>query len=105
MTTHAPSQNTQENVELKVSCLSHDTINDLSRPYTEEEITAVLHDFHPSKASGPDGLPAMFYQKFWIEIKSEFVEYCFQVLNEGKSVKDINTTNIVLIPKTQLPEI
>lgn len=93
-----------ENGDLKVKCLSQEAITDLNRPYTDEEVTAALQDFHPSKAPGPDGLPALFYQKFWTEVKSEVLEFFLQVLNEGKSVQEINTTNIVLIPKMQQPE-
>lgn len=93
-------QNNKGNVDFNVRCLSHDAIDDLSRPYTEEEVTAALQEFHPSKEPGPDGLAAIFYQKFWNEIKAEVIEFCLQVLNEGKSVKEINATNSVLIPKT-----
>lgn len=99
-----PQQNNHREVDLQHNCLEADAINALSQPYTEEEITAALNEFHPSKAPGPDGLPAMFYQKFWPHIKTEVLEFCLQVLNEGKSVRDINSTNIVLIPKTQQPE-
>lgn len=77
---------------------------ELSVPYTVEEITAALYDFDPSKTSGPNGVPAIFYQKFWPHIKTEAIDYCLQVLNERKSVRDINATNIALIPKIQQPE-
>lgn len=100
----SPSQEAQSNMELNVNYLPFTVIQDLSQPYSEEEITAALFDFHPSKASGPNGLPAIFYQKFWPQIRLDVVDYCFQVLNEGRTVKDINTTNIALIPKVQQPE-
>lgn len=60
--------------------------------------------FTLQKALGPDGLPSIFYQKFWSLIKLDVLNYCLHVLNEGRTVKDINSTNITLIPKTQQRE-
>lgn len=33
--------------------------------FTNEEIRQVIDQMHPLKAPGPDGLPALFFQKFW----------------------------------------
>ena len=34
---------------------------DLSKPYSKEEVFFSLSQIHPSKAPGPDGMPALFY--------------------------------------------
>lgn len=73
----------------------------VSRVYTEEELVDALSEMHPSKAPGPDGLPAGFYQKFWPQIKREVIDYCLNVLNNGATVQAVNHIGITLIPKVK----
>lgn len=37
----------------------------LSRPIIKEDVEEALFQMHPNKAPGVDGLPALFYHKFW----------------------------------------
>lgn len=37
----------------------------LLAPFTSQDIIYFLKQFHPSKALGPDSLPAYFYQTYW----------------------------------------
>lgn len=37
----------------------------LCAPYTNEEVKAALFQMFPTKAPGPDGFPAHFYQRHW----------------------------------------
>ncbi|KAK2657967.1 hypothetical protein Ddye_011019 [Dipteronia dyeriana] len=53
----------------------------------------------PSKAPGPDGLPVMFYQKFWSIVGPKVVTACLAYLNDGESLQSVNDTLICLIPK------
>ncbi|KAL5563032.1 hypothetical protein UlMin_032779 [Ulmus minor] len=39
--------------------------NKLLRPFTSDEIHKAMLDMHPTKAPRLDGLPALFYHKFW----------------------------------------
>ncbi len=38
--------------------------NDLLCPFTHEEIKRALFQMHPSKAPRPDGMSALFFQKY-----------------------------------------
>ena len=42
-----------------------DMKEELSRPCSVEEVKAALFQMGPTKASGPDGMNALFYQMFW----------------------------------------
>lgn len=57
----------------------------------------------PTKAPGEDGFPALFYQKCWQTIEDDVTTFCLQILNGGREVSSINSTNIVLIPKIPHP--
>ncbi|KAK8517305.1 hypothetical protein V6N11_044599 [Hibiscus sabdariffa] len=57
----------------------------------------------PLKASGKDGYPALFFQRFWHIIRHEITQYCLAILNSDQGITDINGTDIVLIPKVPSP--
>ncbi|GMJ07053.1 hypothetical protein HRI_004374500 [Hibiscus trionum] len=76
----------------------------LLRPFTLDEIKEAVDGMAPLKASGLDGYPAMFYQKFWNIVGSDLSIYCMSVLNGSSEVQPINNTLIVLIPKVNTPE-
>ena len=76
----------------------------LSREYSVEEIKAVLFQMGPTKAPGPDGMNALFYQKFWHIVGNDVTAVALDFLNSGIMVPEINYTHIVLTPKVNSPE-
>ncbi|KAK3230569.1 hypothetical protein Dsin_002450 [Dipteronia sinensis] len=74
----------------------------LDRPFTTEEIKRAAFDMSPTKARGLDGLPALFYHKFWDKVGSSISEAFLKCLNDGDSLTSVNDTLICLIPKTQV---
>ena len=77
---------------------------ELSRPSTVEKVKATLFQMGPTKALGPDGMNALFYQKFWHIVGNNVSSIVLEFLNSGIMVLEINYTNLVLIPKIKSPE-
>lgn len=60
-------------LDLIPSCISREENDALIAPPSEDEIKFVLFGMHPNKSPGPDGFPAIFFQKNWNLIKSDLV--------------------------------
>lgn len=54
---------------------------------------------HLSKAPGPNGMSAMFYQQCLEVIRGDVVSYVLVFLNNKDDISKINHMHIVLIPK------
>lgn len=76
---------------------------ELGRPLTDEEIKEALFQMCPTKAPGPDGLPAAFFQKHWEVVKEGVTATCLHILNDKGTIAPLNHTYIALIPKIKKP--
>ncbi|KAL5759510.1 hypothetical protein ACOSQ2_018348 [Xanthoceras sorbifolium] len=76
----------------------------LDEVFRSDEIKRVVFYLGPSKAPGPDGFHAVFFQKFWSVVGGDVTSVCLEVLGGKISIKEFNKTNIVLIPKKKNPE-
>lgn len=76
---------------------------ELTRPFTEEEVIKALHQIHPTKAPGSDGMLAIFFHKYWSIVGTDITSMVLNVLNHNLPMVAINKTNIALIPKTTHP--
>ena len=72
----------------------------LSSEYSAEEVRTTLFQMAP----GPDGMNALFYQKYWHVVGNDVIAAVLDFLNSGIMIPDINYTHIVLIPKVKSPE-
>ena len=79
--------------------------NDLAAPVIEWEVKLTLFAMHPEKAPDPDGMTALFYQKFWDIVKEDLTHMVNQFLFHGEVANGLNDTNICLIPKTTRPNV
>ena len=59
--------------------LSAAHVHNLSLPYSGDEVEEALFQMHPTKALGPDGMHALFYQKFWHIICGDVSSLCLHV--------------------------
>ena len=62
----------------------------LSSDFIVDKIKAVLFQMGPTKALRPDGMNALFYQKFWHVVGDSVVSAVLDYLNSGVMFPDIN---------------
>lgn len=58
----------------------------------------------PHKALNLDGMPPIFFQKFWSDIGDDVVQAVLSFLNSGKLTPGLNHTFICLIPNVKNPK-
>ncbi|XP_073360498.1 uncharacterized protein [Aegilops tauschii subsp. strangulata] len=79
-------------------------LEELSLPFSDEEINKVLKELPVDRAPGPDGFNGMFVKRRWPIIEKDFLRM-IQDFYEGKlSLENINASLITLIPKIISPE-
>jgi hypothetical protein len=76
----------------------------LLTPFTSEEVFVALESIGDLKAPGTDGMPSIFYKKFWNLVGDRVKSEVLQFLNGGDMLEGWNDTVIVLIPKVRNPE-
>jgi hypothetical protein len=76
----------------------------LGAEFTREEVKEALDSMGDLKAPGADGMPVVFYKKFWSLVGDQVVSEVLQVLRGGSIPEGWNETIVVLIPKVQKPE-
>ncbi|XP_061354895.1 uncharacterized protein LOC133299454 [Gastrolobium bilobum] len=75
----------------------------LSLNISFEKVKNAFFQMPPLKAPGPDGLPALFYQRNWDLIKAQIFSSMQHYLQHPDQIREINKTLIALIPKTDRP--
>lgn len=90
-------------VDLVSPTIPPSTMETLSKDFTIEEVKKALFNLNPSKAPGPDGLTALFFQNAWDTMKEDITRAVLGVLNNGDSLTQWNDTIIALIPKSKEP--
>lgn len=84
-------------------CVSESMNQSLMATYTEGKIVEALKGMGPIKASVLDGFLALFYQKYRHIIGKDTSAFCLDILNNEKSLEELNKTHLVLIPKIANP--
>lgn len=68
-------------------------------PFTKQGIEVAINHMHPIKAPRLDGMPVLFYQKFWSVVGNVVFFIVLDVLNNNASLEGRNHTLISLLPK------
>ena len=71
----------------------------LEEPFSEEEVFGALMDLSCEKDPGPDGFPMAFWQLSWELVKVEVMSFFREFHENGRFVKSLNATFLVLIPR------
>lgn len=84
--------------------VTEDMNDNLIRDFTRKEVEAALKQIHPTKAPRPDGMSAVFFQKYWSIVGNNVTNMVLNVLNHDIPIQELNKTNISLIPKINSPK-
>jgi ribonuclease HI len=76
----------------------------LNGEFTGDEIRAALEGIGDLKAPGSDGMPSIFYKKYWDTVGPDIIREVKQFLQGGRMPTGWNDTVVVLIPKVPQPE-
>jgi hypothetical protein len=76
----------------------------LCKEFTPKEVKDTLEIIGDLKAPGWDGMPSIFYKKYWDIVGTHVIEEVLHVFNGGPMPEGWNDTCVVLIPKVKDPE-
>ncbi|KAK9937007.1 hypothetical protein M0R45_013825 [Rubus argutus] len=72
----------------------------IQRPLSRAEVNMAMFSIGGTKTPGPDGYPAIFYQKHWGIYGDKIFQIVNEAFNSGVVPAGLNHTLITLIPKT-----
>src|ERR1041384_5339725 len=78
-------------------------LEDLSSPFSKEEIDVVLKELPVDRAPRPDGFNGFFLKRCWPIIEKDFLELISQFASGKLKLECINGSLIALIPKMLAP--
>ena len=68
------------------------------------EVISALQQIAPLKASGPNGMPLLFYQHFWSTVNHDVTSSILSSLNSSTIPSPLNHTFVTLVLKINSPE-
>nr|CAD1842710.1 unnamed protein product [Ananas comosus var. bracteatus] len=77
----------------------HVDLSSLHAPFTLSKVRTAVFSSAPEKAPRPDGLPMVFYQRFWNLIKDDIMGVFNTFYNGTTNLDRVNTGWLCLIPK------
>jgi hypothetical protein len=93
-----------EQTQISFPRLDASEVQQIRGDISDEEIKSAVFSMKPWKAPGPDGFPAGFYQKSWSIVGRGVCDFVRNVWSNPTLLKEVNFTDICLIPKVDHPE-
>lgn len=84
-------------------CITKDENDFLKQIPSPEKMKSTLFQMHDSKAPGPDGFPALFYERPWSTVGDDVIKAVTSFFLRGSMPREVNCSLIVLIPKISNP--
>ncbi|KAL2942587.1 hypothetical protein RDABS01_030937 [Bienertia sinuspersici] len=75
----------------------------IMRPFSKEDVKSALFSIDGGKSPGPDGFNISFFKMSWPILGDEIFAAVLEFFQTGKFLREINNTNITLIPKVSNP--
>ncbi|XP_074316598.1 uncharacterized protein LOC141652882 [Silene latifolia] len=75
----------------------------LLTPVTDAEIKSTIFSIPNDKAPGPDGYSSQFFKPSWDIVGGDVCAAVHECFRNGKMLKQLNATNVTLIPKVSNP--
>jgi hypothetical protein len=97
------SNNPEMQYNLEELVRNHEGLDQVSAPFSKEEIDNVVRQMPVDKAPGPDGFNWMFFKKCWHIIREDIYQICNDFFSGKLSLQAINSSFITLIPKSSNP--
>lgn len=73
------NSDTEDDQDTEASVITGERNRMLIADVTFSEFTLDVHQMHPDKASGPDGLNPVFFQHFWDLVGNDVFKWCYFV--------------------------
>lgn len=74
-------------------------LSSLHAPFSVDEVKMAIFSCAPEKAPGPDGLPMLFYHRFWSLLQNDIMDVFSSFHNGLSDLSPINSSWICPIPK------
>ena len=85
--------------DVAFSRISEEDASWLGKPFDEDEVFGVVHDFNGDKASGLDGFTMVFFQSCWSMEKTDIMNVFHVFHAHSVFEKSFNATFLALMPK------
>ncbi|KAH0704370.1 hypothetical protein KY285_018648 [Solanum tuberosum] len=77
----------------------------LLAPFPEKDVKTAMFSIDINKSPGPDGYGAGFFKSSWNIVGKDITEAVLEFFQNGKLLRQLNSTNVALIPKVDSPEL